>query len=139
MEINDGNHKTKSHWSPFIDVDKQTICIDFHHTITKNCEACDNGCTGKYILQDGVVEALEKLHKKFRIVIYSGDPTMCIAEGKLPRFYVESIIKFLVNNHVRFDDIQFTKPPAMFIIDDRAIHHKGWDTTLLEIERRMSN
>lgn len=137
MEINDGNHKTKSHWSPFIDVDKQTICIDFHHTITKNCEACDNGCTGKYILQDGVVEAIQKLSKKFRIVIYSGDPIACINEGKLPTHYEASIIRFLRENKIPFDDIFFTKPPAMFIIDDRAIHHSGWEETLLEIEGRM--
>lgn len=138
MEVNDGNHKTNSHWSPFVDTDKQTICIDFHHTITQNCEAC--GATHRdYVLQDGVVEAIQKLSKKFRIVIYSGDPTICIQEGKLPNFYRENIIKFLANNHIPFDDIFFTKPPAMFIIDDRAIHHEGWDKTLSEVERRIKS
>lgn len=136
MDIKDGTPETGSHWfQSLLDVDKPTICIDFHHTITKTCETCSKD---GYVLQDGAVEAIQKLSKDFNIIIYTGNPDKlgCLLGDIIE--YKNKIIKFLEKYNIPFKMINFSKPPAMFIIDDRAIHHKGWDKTLLEIERRTN-
>jgi len=131
-EVKNGSKETNSHWSWKSGLPK--IAIDFHHTITTHCEACPD--FDGYKLQEGVKDSLEELKKNFRIVIYSGKP-----EGNEwipnPEEYKEKIIAFLNSQGIPFDEILFTKPPSIFIIDDRAIHHESWKKTMLEIERRM--
>jgi hypothetical protein len=46
--------------------------------------------------------------------------------------------KFLKKHGIPFDRILQIKPPACFIIDDRAIHHTSWKSTMNTITARES-
>ena len=142
MNVKDGTPETNSHWTQIFD--KPIVCVDFHHTITKNCPACPD-FSGSYILQDDVAkdsiirgcdvkEAMMILKKWFRIIIFTGNPDGLdfIKSGR----YKEEIKEFLDENEIPYDKIMFTKPPAMFIIDDRGIHHESWTKTIEEVLRR---
>lgn len=129
-EFNDGNKETGSHWiSPH--KSKPIISVDFDHTITQNCVTCSDW-DGKHRLQKGVKEALQKLSKDFDIVILT-------AGGNYFRGYKRMVKKFLKENGIPFTRIDASKPPAVFLIDDRAIHHEGWEKTLEEINRRINS
>lgn len=131
MRIEDGSSDTNSHWS--WNTGKPIISVDFHHTITTSCEACLH-FDGNYHLQNGVKHSLEELSKDFRIVIFTGNP-----DGnewiKDIDAYKKKIRTFLDINDMPYP-IHFVKIPSIFIIDDRAIHHKSWIETFAEIERR---
>jgi len=137
-EIRDGNKHTNSHWTTFTET-KQILLVDFDHTITKKCLACKDGLKGDGV-QEGAKETLTKLSKDFQIWIYTGNYDL-LKEIKIPiKRTVKAIGEFLKKNNIPFDKILQTKPPAMFIIDDRAIHHEGWigeKSTLKKIEKRM--
>lgn len=132
-EIKDGTPFTNSHWINLTGK-KQIILVDFDHTITKKCLACKDG-----LKDDGVQEdcraALMILSEDYQIWIYTGNYDLLGEKGSVKRS-VESIRKFLEENEIPFDRILQTKPPACFIIDDRAIHHKSWFHTMKEIETR---
>ena len=131
LKIWDGTEKTNSHWDTSYSghTHKALITVDFDHTITKTCPACCNW-DGVYVLQEGVREALVELHKMFDIVILSGG-------GNYVPNYQAIIQEFLEKHQIPYDRIEDKKPPACFMIDDRAIHHKGWEETLSEIQRRL--
>lgn len=133
MNIHDGTKHTRSHWHTFFlgKEHKPLITVDFDHTITMNCPACPSW-NGEYIIQVGVREALENLHETFEIVILSGG-------GNFVENYGEIIRSTLMKNHIPFDRIEDRKPPACFMVDDRAIHHKGWVSTVHEIAERMKH
>jgi hypothetical protein len=38
---------------------------------------------------------------------------------------------------IPFDEVMINKPQACFMIDDRAVHHKSWKTTIEEIRGRL--
>lgn len=128
FDINDGL-PTGSHWTITKEVvarwpaallnGKPVIAVDFDHTITSTCEVCTN----EVVLQEGVVEAMQKLHKRYAIIIYTG------------RDDIETITMILGKYGIPFDDIR-KKPNACFYIDDRAIHHRSWKETLEEVKRR---
>ena len=128
--ILDGTEETGSHWHSSYHTHRTLITIDFDHTITKNCPACPDW-NGEYILQEGVKDALSKLAKDFEIVILSGG-------GNYIPDYKQRIITFLNKHSIPYDRVIANKPPACFMIDDRAIHHKGWKETLSEIQRRIA-
>lgn len=142
-EIKDGTPETRSHWKHLSD-GKPILCVDFHHVITMDCEACKDG-NRNYTVQKGVKEALISLRKTFRIVIYTGNPSgMSWLKNHLYKGGIDGIFGYkahmkwwLKQHEIPFDDIIFTKPPACFLIDDRAIHHTSWANTLSEINRRM--
>lgn len=131
----DGTPQTGSHWDWDIEgYGKPIITVDFHHTITKRCSACpgedlgDTKANGEP--QEGVVEALTELSKTFKIIIFTGsgnfwDKNQC-----------QTIIDYLKKYGIPFDEIRFDKPPASYMIDDRALHHTSWENTLAEIKRR---
>lgn len=127
--IRDGTEKTGSHWHTSYHSHRPLITVDFDHTITKTCPACP-GWKGVYVLQEGVREALTELHKTFDIVILSGG-------GNYIPNYKTVIKNFLDSHKIPYNGIEDQKPPACFMIDDRAIHHKGWGETLSEIQRRL--
>lgn len=132
-EVKDGSSDTMSHWS--WKSGKPIISVDFHHTITTTCEACEH-FDGKYHLQKGVKEALAELSKHFRIIIFTGNP-----DGnewiKNVDAYKKKMRNFLDSNGMLYP-IHFVKVPSIFIIDDRAIHHRSWLETLEEIHRRVA-
>ena len=122
----DGTKETGSHWST-VDNEKPIIAIDFDHTITKKCMACDDGLNGDGI-QDGAKEGMELLSKYFRLWIYSGTH---------PDYKQRDIEGFLKEHNIVVDRILRTKPPACFIIDDRAIYHTSWTSTINQIDKRL--
>lgn len=146
-EIHDGTKETLSHWT-FLDNIKPVLAVDFDHTITKKCLACDinlkdDKLQTKIELQEGAKEALQSLSKKFKIWIFTGDPTLVTESAGLPNGErygrkVSDIEQFLTKHDIPYDKVLQVKPPACFIIDDRAIHHKSWKETIQEIIKRMN-
>lgn len=49
---------------------------------------------------------------------------------------VEPVVAWLDHFHVPYDNVTNTKPDADLYIDDKALHHVDWPTTMTEIERR---
>ena len=137
-EVRDGNKYTNSHWIT-LSKTKQILLVDFDHTITKKCLACKDGLKGDGV-QEGAKETLTKLSKDFQIWIYTGNYGLLEEREITVKRTVKTIREFLEKNNIPFDKILQTKPPGMFIIDDRAIHHEGWvgeKSTLKKMEERM--
>lgn len=137
-EIQDGTEETRSHWKNFA-LGKPIVLVDFDHTITKQCLACHDyeETLDSRTVQEGVAEALRKLAEKYYIIIFTGNANA--RNSHIPKNLMRSkdeMAKFLRTHNIPFDDIQQTKPPACFIIDDRAIHHTSWKHTMEEIDRR---
>lgn len=131
----DGTPETGSHWEWDVEWGKPIICVDFHHTITTRCGACDGGDIKDFITgvpQEGVTEALKELSKTFRILIFTGSGSFW--KGKK----LQMIVDWLDKHKIPYDDIRFDKPPAAFIIDDRSVHHRSWSETLKEINKRIN-
>lgn len=119
-------YPTGSHWDWNLKyAGKPIICIDFDHTITTKCIACEQ--EGKHlVLQPGAKEAIIELHKDFFILVFTG-------RGGASK----EIEEFLKANDIPFDMVRTDKPPSVFIIDDRAIHHRSWTTTMEELTDRV--
>lgn len=134
--VYDGTPKTGSHWRHVGVRGKPILAVDFHHVVTTRCSACPGNDLGDVHTngppQDGVREALLELCKDFFILIYTGSGNFWSPEK------CKSIIDYLEDHKIPYDDVRFDKPPAIFIVDDRAIHHIGWTETLEEIKRRLS-
>lgn len=138
MDIRDGTKETNSHWTWNKDTfgkQKPIILVDYNHTITKKCLGCEDGLAGDGI-QEGAVDALRLLSNTFRIIIFTGNLEYVENAPKFQRS-VRDIKNNLTKHGIPFDDVLQIKPPACFIIDDRAIHHKSWRETGEEITRRM--
>jgi len=133
MDIRDGTDETNSHWTQT--EGKPIILVDFDHTITKKCLACDDKLDDDGV-QENAVKTLQELSKDFRIWIYTGSGVHLDYAKPLQRTK-SSIEEFLKKYNIPFEKVLQTKPPACFIIDDRAIHHKSWRETGEEITRRM--
>jgi hypothetical protein len=133
FEIRDGTKESGSHWKNLTG-EKQIILVDFDHTITKKCLACSDGLEDDGV-QAGAREALEKLHETYQIWIFTGNydylDKSCPVNRTKP-----SIRKFLRKHKIPFDRILQIKPPAAFIIDDRAVPHTSWKIDLDTITAR---
>lgn len=140
LECRDGTNFTHSHWTHFgKDGIKPILLIDFDHTITTRCLACKKGLEGDTV-QEGTHQAVTELQKYFQIWIFTGCADL-LPNYKNPKQYqrsIKDIEDILESNGIPYDRILQTKPPAMFLIDDRAIHHKSWSETMGEINRRLS-
>jgi hypothetical protein len=129
--------KTNSHWTWGYwkgQTDKPIITVDFDHTITSKCLACSDGLDGDGI-QEGCREALIELSKKYRIWILTGSYDFFNQATPKART-VKAIKRILDDNKIPYERILQIKPPAIFMIDDRAVHHKGWAETMNEIRLR---
>lgn len=135
FEILDGTPATNSHWKNLTG-QKQILLVDFDHTITKKCLACASGLDDDGI-QDGCKEALTKLSEIYQIWIFTGNYAYLNKSTPVMRSKGE-MRKFLKAHGIPFDKILQIKPPAAFIIDDRAIHHTSWEETLNTIVARES-
>ncbi len=131
--MHDGNKLTNSHWKNLTGA-KQIILVDFDHTITTKCLACEDGLQGDGV-QKGCKEALIELSKDYQIWIYTGNYDYLDSEVPVKRS-PQAIAEFLAKYGIPYDRILQTKPPAVFIVDDRAIHHTSWEKTRNEIARR---
>ena len=139
QKILDGTKETNSHFTQF--VGKPVLAVDFDHTITTKCMACDDGLENDGI-QKGAKEALDELSKDFRIWIYTGDPTLVTESAGIPNGEkfgrtIADIKNFLEEHDIPYNRILQTKPPACFLVDDRAITHKSWAKTIMEIKNRI--
>lgn len=138
--INDGTPETNSHWTALKMKDggfleKHIILVDFDHTITTKCLACKDGLKNNTV-QKGAKEVLTKLHETYQIWIFTGNVNHINASMEF-QHSKEYIKCFLRAHEIPFDKILQIKPPAIFVIDDRAIHHKSWTNTVNEIEQRV--
>jgi hypothetical protein len=130
---------------------KPTICIDFDGVIN----SYESGYGPHYkvdLIPDGPIEgtkeAIEKLRKKFKVVVQS---TRCAdPDGK------QAIVDWLEKYDIKVDEVVAVKPAAVMYIDDRAIQFRGnwtealhlvaefnhwlfgksWDTTRYEKEKK---
>jgi hypothetical protein len=101
---------------------KPTICVDFDGVLNEysGYDADDLGSPRK-----GSKEFLEKLHKRYFVVILSA------------RRY-SKIIRWLDQYDLweYVDDVTSIKPPAKAYIDDRGLQFKGdYDRTLKDLKR----
>ena len=137
FEIKDGTPATNSHWKNLTGK-KQILLVDFDHTITKQCLAC-HPYSEKLDreVQEGCKEALTKLHKTYQIWIFTGNYAYLDKSCPINRA-VPAMRKFLKEHGIPFDRILQIKPPACFIIDDRAIHHTSWKDTINTVIARES-
>lgn len=139
IEIHDGNRFTNSHWTWKSDVfgdEKPIILVDYDHTITTKCLGCADGLDGDKV-QTNAAEALRELSKTFQIYIFTG--TLSYVENA-PAFQrsVEDIKANLKKHGIPFDKVLQIKPPACFIIDDRAIYHTSWKHTMTVVKERLA-
>lgn len=103
---------------------KNTVLFDFDGVI----HSYISGWKGDNIIPDkpveGIKEAIDEIRKKYHVVIFS---SRCNTEqGKT------AVENYLKKHNIVVDDIVDTKPPAIVMIDDRAITFDGKADTLLE-------
>jgi hypothetical protein len=137
-EIKDGTKWTNSHWKEFPTPggdNRPILLVDFDHTITTKCLACLD--YDKNEVQDGARDALKLLSRWYRIIVFTGNYNYIDPKAKLMKT-AEQIEQWLRVHDIPFEQVLQIKPPACFIIDDRAIHHTSWSDTLGEIKRRQS-
>jgi beta-phosphoglucomutase-like phosphatase (HAD superfamily) len=103
---------------------KQTVIFDFDGVI----HSYKSRWKGTAIIPDppveGIREAIREIRKHYKVVVVS---SRCYQEGG-----IEAIKKWLDNYDIVIDDVTDEKPPAVAIIDDRAITFDGNTTGLLD-------
>lgn len=107
-----------------------TLAVDFDGTIVEHKFPLIG------VLKPGVKEAMQELHKKYYIIIFSVRATWGIFNG-YPKC-VEEMIEFLKQNDIPYDLIarkDCGKPLADYYIDDRAIEFKdNWREITLRLK-----
>ena len=96
---------------------KPTIVFDFDGVI----HSYVSGWKGEDIINDppvkGIKETLEKLSKKYRIIVVS---SRCnTMEG------ISAIIDYMEKHKLYYDGVMKSKPPAKLYIDDRGLTFNG--------------
>jgi hypothetical protein len=117
---------------PIIDQEqpeKESIAVDFDGVIHGYSKGWQDGSTYDQPI-DGVKSALEMLGKDYKIVIYTArlNPEC----GDATEQY-QIVADYLDQYEIPYDEISLYKPIAKYYVDDRAIHFKDWNSTLLEI------
>jgi len=102
---------------------KQTVIFDFDGVINSS-----SGWQGASLIPDspvpGIKDAIIEIRKHYRVVVVS---SRCYQAGG-----IEDITAWLKKYNIQVDDITDEKPPAVVIIDDRAITFDGKTEGLLE-------
>lgn len=103
---------------------KQTVIFDFDGVI----HSYQSGWQAATIIPDppvpGIIEAIKEIRRHYRVVVVS---SRCYQAGG-----IEAIECWLKKYDIKVDDITDEKPPAVVIIDDRAITFDGRSEELLE-------
>lgn len=103
---------------------KPVVVFDFDGVI----HSYKSGWKGETVIPDppvpGIAEAIRDIrHAGYDVVIVS---TRCATDEGM-----ESVKRWLSNNHIEVDAVMKEKPPAIVYIDDRAICFNGDPSTLL--------
>ena len=116
------------------DTEKSQLGLDFDGVIHKNSKGFHDGtCYGKPI--KGSLEAIKKLSKNFKIIIFSSKvkKDRPLVNGKTGMQLVKNWLKkHKVLNYIT--EITCEKPRAKYYIDDKAIEFKSWAKTLKKIK-----
>jgi len=103
---------------------KQTVIFDFDGVIHRY----SSGWKGAEIIPDapveGIKEAIADIRKHYRVVVVS---SRCYHKGG-----IQAIKKWLDEQSIMVDEVTGEKPPAVVIVDDRAITFDGDPARLLE-------
>ncbi|MBP2656113.1 MAG: hypothetical protein H6Q73_3682 [Firmicutes bacterium] len=103
---------------------KQTVIFDFDGVI----HSYSSRWKGATIIPDrpvpGIKEAIAEIRQHYRVVVVS---SRCYYDGG-----IEAIRKWLTEEDIIVDDVTGEKPPAVVIIDDRAITFDGNPKGLLD-------
>ena len=127
--------KNKNNFPPGFETDKLNLAIDFDgviHNMNKGFH--DGTCYGEPIL--GSLEAIEKLSKSFRIIIFSAKskPDRPLINGMTGSELIEKWLKkYDVLKYV--SEITAEKPRAVLYIDDNAMRFENWNDTLSFIDK----
>lgn len=115
---------------------KQTIAVDFDGVIHRYSRGWQDGTIYDPPV-DGAREALERLHRRYKVVIFT---TRVNPEMRGSNVQMDRVVDWLEENGFRkgvhFDEVTHVKPPAVVYIDDRALHFTSWDQALDEFGRR---
>ena len=107
-----------------------TLAIDFDGVIhDHNLGFHDGTVYGDPI--PGAIEAVKKLSKKYKIVIFTckANPKRPLIDGKTgPELIWEWLEKHDLKSCV--EDVTYDKINALYYIDDKAISFNNWDNTL---------
>jgi len=115
---------------------RRTVAIDFDGVIHQYSKGWRDGTIYDPPVE-GAREAMEKLHRRYDIVIFTTrvNPAMRGADTQ-----IDEIIGWLERYGFRrgehYDDITHAKPAALVYIDDRALHFTDWDLALEEFATR---
>lgn len=103
---------------------KQTVIFDFDGVINSYTSRWQ----GADVISDppvaGIKEAIAEIRKHYRVVVVS---SRCYQPGG-----IEAINIWLEKHNIVVDDVTDEKPPAVVIIDDRAITFDGQTEGLLQ-------
>lgn len=75
------------------------------------------------------LDALDLLTHRFKVIVFSARAVTPAGQ--------QFIRDVLFNNMVQVQEVTSIKPMADLYIDDKALHHVDWDTTLQKIEQRL--
>jgi len=110
--------------------ESDTLAIDFDGVIhDHNLGFHDGTVYGDPI--PGAIEAVKKLSKKYKIVIFTckANPKRPLIDGKTgPELIWEWLEKHDLKSCV--EDVTYDKINALYYIDDKAISFNNWDSTL---------
>jgi hypothetical protein len=127
--------KNKNNFPPGFETDKLNLAIDFDGVIHNMDKGFHDGtCYGEPIL--GSLEAIEKLSKSFRIIIFSAKskPDRPLINGMTGSELIEKWLKkYDVLKYV--SEITAEKPRAVLYIDDNAMRFENWNDTLSFIDK----
>lgn len=106
------------------------IAIDFDGVIHKNSLGFSDGTIYDSPIK-GTKEALEQLHKKYKIIIFTCKvkPDRPLIKGKTGK----QLIKDWLSKHNLLQyihEITCEKPRAVLYIDDKGYRFNNWDSTL---------
>ena len=110
--------------------EKNTIAIDFDGVIHKNSKGFHDGTIYDEPIED-VKKGLEYLSKSYKLVIYTckANPNRPLIDGETG---IDLIWGWLQrwNLHGYIDDVTYTKPNALYYIDDKAIRFLNWEMVM---------
>lgn len=117
---------------------KRSVAVDFDGVIHRYSKGWRDGTIYDPPI-DGAVDALARLHRRYRVVIFTTRVSDAMRDGVMQR---EAIIAWLQRYGLRrgehWDEITATKPPALVYIDDRGLHFTAWDDALLQFAARYT-